>query len=135
MHCHTFADEITIESVLNIQEMNHQSGKIEVNEKAKFVKSHQSTKVRISTKIPIAMEKYETMPQLGRFTLRDEGRTIAVGKINKYKPHKVESSIQIKGATKPQEPAKSDKNAALVFDMESGTTGQAKKDLGTIAEE
>jgi hypothetical protein len=26
------------------------------------------------------------MPQLGRFTLRDEGRTIAVGKVLKYKP-------------------------------------------------
>jgi len=28
------------------------------------------------------------MPQLGRFTLRDEGRTIAVGKVLKYKPAK-----------------------------------------------
>ena len=28
------------------------------------------------------------MPQLGRFTLRDEGKTIAVGKILRYKPSK-----------------------------------------------
>jgi translation elongation factor EF-1alpha len=41
----------------------------------------------------LAIEKFETIPQLGRFTLRDEGRTIAAGKILKYKPHKVESSI------------------------------------------
>jgi len=43
----------------------------------------------------MAMEKFENLPQLGRFTLRDEGRTIAVGKITKYKPHKVVSSIQV----------------------------------------
>jgi hypothetical protein len=28
------------------------------------------------------------MPQLGRFTIRDEGRTIAVGKVLRYKPAK-----------------------------------------------
>lgn len=28
------------------------------------------------------------MPQLGRFTLRDEGKTIAVGKVLRYKPAK-----------------------------------------------
>jgi len=28
------------------------------------------------------------MPQLGRFTLRDEGKTIGVGKVLRYKPSK-----------------------------------------------
>ena len=45
------------------------------------------------------MEKFDVLPQMGRFTLRDEGRTIAVGKITKYKPHKVVSTIQVRGAT------------------------------------
>lgn len=78
--------------------MNVISGKMEINEKAKFVRSHQSCRVRISCSHPLAMEKFDVLPQLGRFTLRDEGRTIAVGKITKYKPHKVVSSIQVSGA-------------------------------------
>ena len=82
------------------------------------------------------MEKFEVLPQMGRFTLRDEGRTIAVGKITKYKPHKIVSSIQVKGAPQSsQQPQKADKNEALVFDMESGTTGKAQKQLDAIAEE
>lgn len=81
----------------------------------------------------MAMEKFENLPQLGRFTLRDEGRTIAVGKITKYKPHKVVSSIQVQGA--PTASAKSDKNEALTFNMETGDVQQAAKKLDVIAEE
>jgi len=29
------------------------------------------------------MEPFKTFPQMGRFTLRDEGRTIAIGKVLK----------------------------------------------------
>lgn len=92
MHCHTFADDITIDTILEVRDLNA-AGKYETNEKAKFIKSMQQCRVRISTRTPLAMEKYEVLPQMGRFTLRDEGRTIAVGKILKYKPHKVLSTI------------------------------------------
>ena len=39
--------------------------------------------VRIQVEKPICAELFENVPQLGRFTLRDEGRTIAIGKIIK----------------------------------------------------
>jgi hypothetical protein len=95
--------------------------------------------VRISTRLPLAMEKFEVLPQLGRFTLRDEGRTIAVGKILKYKPHKVQSSIQVASTPASQNQAQaaatSDKCEALVFDMETGKESQAAKKLDAIAEE
>jgi len=39
--------------------------------------------------VPIPLEKHEFLEQMGRFTLRDEGKTIAVGKVLKYKPVKV----------------------------------------------
>ena len=29
------------------------------------------------------METYDVMPQLGRFSIRDEGKTIAIGKVTK----------------------------------------------------
>ena len=41
---------------------------------------------RIQTRVPIPLEKHDVIPQMGRFTLRDEGKTIALGKVLKYKP-------------------------------------------------
>ena len=35
----------------------------------------------IETTQPICVERFADYPQLGRFTLRDEGRTIAIGKV------------------------------------------------------
>ena len=49
----------------------------------KFVKGNTVAIVRIQVEKPICVEKFENVPQLGRFTLRDEGRTIAIGKIVK----------------------------------------------------
>lgn len=134
MHCHTFADDITIKDLLSVEEVNLASGAIETKEMPKFIKSFCKARVRISTKIPLAIEKFDVLPQLGRFTLRDEGRTIAVGKILKYKPHKVESSIQVAGLPAGATKA-ADKNEALIFDMESGQVSTAKKALDSIAEE
>lgn len=89
MHCHTFADECVIKDIISCQEKSHTSGNMETKEAPKFVKSFTTCRVRITTRNPIAIEKFETIPQLGRFTLRDEGKTIAAGKILKYKPHAV----------------------------------------------
>ena len=49
----------------------------------KFAKSGGIVIVRIQVEKPICVELFENVPQLGRFTLRDEGRTIAIGKIIK----------------------------------------------------
>jgi peptide chain release factor subunit 3 len=37
----------------------------------------------IETTAPVCVERFTDYPQLGRFTLRDEGRTIAIGKVTK----------------------------------------------------
>lgn len=62
MHCHTYSEDIQIESILSIMEENKQTGAIEPNDKVKFLRSHQTAKVRISTKVPLAMEKYDVLP-------------------------------------------------------------------------
>lgn len=36
---------------------------------------------KIETTAPICLETYKDHPQLGRFTLRDEGKTVAMGKV------------------------------------------------------
>merc|ERR1719479_802608 len=57
------------------------------NEKSKtrprFIKQEQIAIVRFEAHHPICMETFKDHPQLGRFTLRDEGTTIAIGKILK----------------------------------------------------
>ncbi len=50
---------------------------------AKFVKSGTVVIARIEVEKQICAELFDVVPQLGRFTLRDEGRTIAIGKIIK----------------------------------------------------
>lgn len=40
----------------------------------------------IETNQPIAVERFAEYPQLGRFTVREEGRTVGIGKITKLIP-------------------------------------------------
>lgn len=47
------------------------------------MKSGTLVNVRIAVEKQICIELFEKVPQLGRFTLRDEGRTIAIGKITR----------------------------------------------------
>jgi peptide chain release factor subunit 3 len=98
IHCHTFADECVIKDIISTQEKNNTSGNMETKEAPKFVKSFTNCRVRITTRIPIAIEKFEVIPQLGRFTLRDEGKTIAAGTILKYKPHAVVPLVKVSSA-------------------------------------
>jgi len=134
MHCHTWADDITVEAISEVRDWNAAADKWEVNEKARFARSMQQIKCKISCRVALAIEKFEVLPQMGHFTLRDEGRTIAVGKILKYKPHKVQSTIQVAGTPAGQQ-QKADKNEALVFDMDKGEVQKAKKQLDVIAED
>ncbi len=46
----------------------------------KFVKGNTLAMARIQVEKLICVEKFENVPQLGRFTLRDEGTTIAIRK-------------------------------------------------------
>jgi len=140
MHCHTFADECVIKDIISCEEKNNTSGQMETKQAPKFVKSFTNCRVRITTRNPIAIEKFETIPQLGRFTLRDEGRTIAAGRILKYKPA-VASALVAK--TTPEESktgapstgdAAKDKNQTLLYDPESGTVVNSLKTTEAIAE-
>ena len=44
------------------------------------------TQVRIQMVNTVCIERFKDYPQLGRFTLRDEGRTVAIGKVEKLRP-------------------------------------------------
>jgi translation elongation factor EF-1alpha len=41
----------------------------------------------LKTTLPVALEKFEVLPILSQFTLRDNDKTIGVGKVLKYLPY------------------------------------------------
>lgn len=87
MHIHTFNDEIIIKDIMKLIDTNIATGEKTEKIKPQFAKSQQKIIVRIAPKNPVALEKFDSIQQMGRFTLRDEGKTICVGKVLKYKPY------------------------------------------------
>lgn len=78
MHIHTFNDEIVIQEI-DETTSKQPKGEDVVKKKPSFATSFQKMICKIAPKNPLCLEKFETMAQLGRFTLRDEGQTICVG--------------------------------------------------------
>lgn len=85
MHLHTIADEIVIKTIDGVYELDG-SGKEYLKPKPKYVKSGSRIVAKITTRVPVCLEKFSDVAHMGQFTLRDEGKTIALGKVLKYKP-------------------------------------------------
>lgn len=51
--------------------------------KSKFVKQDEKCILRLESAEPFCLETFLEFPQMGRFTLRDEGKTVAIGKVVK----------------------------------------------------
>lgn len=127
LHIHTVADEATVKDIMVCYEKNDK-GEITEKQRPQFAKSFSKVICRIQTRAPIPLEKHDYLPQLGKFTLRDEGRTIAVGKVLKYKPVKVNTFVAPSTATTAQtqqvQPAQIEVivKEDMVYDMETGET-------------
>ena len=85
LHYHTFIEECTIIPKTEINK------KTKTETKVKFVRSQSRIKAFVKTKNILCGEKYENFANLGRFSMRYEGSTIAIGKVMKVKPYKNES--------------------------------------------
>lgn len=85
MHIHQLEVECTISKLLG--EIDKKTGKIGVKN-PKFVKPGMKAIARMVTAVPICIEPFVVFPQLGRFMIRDEGKTIAVGTVLKIKEMK-----------------------------------------------
>lgn len=135
IHMHTFADTCTIKDILEAKEKDVQSGEIMTKEKPKFVRSFAKAKVRIAFNQKVPVEKFEQLAALGRFTLRDEGKTIALGRVLKYKPASSSTAnVRTAAAAKPTTTATADKSEDLVFNLETGETSKAKAQMTKIEE-
>jgi len=77
LHVHTLEVEVQVVELVCVMDP---SGK---KMKRPFARTGQQcvAKVRITSDLNTCLEKFEDFPALGRVTLRDEGKTIAIGKV------------------------------------------------------
>jgi peptide chain release factor subunit 3 len=78
MHVHTVEIEVTCTELINVID----KGK---TMKRPFGRQGQMVTCKLLLPIGTCMDTFEVNPALGRVTLRDEGRTIAIGKILQMK--------------------------------------------------
>lgn len=80
MHIHCAAEEITVKALICL--VDKKSGE-KSKTRPRFVKQDQVAIMRIECSGLICLEQFKLFPQMGRFTLRDENKTIAIGKVLK----------------------------------------------------
>jgi peptide chain release factor subunit 3 len=78
LHIHCLVEECEISRILHLLDTKSKEKK-----KANFAISGSIVVAKIAVSKPLCIEKFKKVPQMGRFTLRDEGKTIAIGKVNK----------------------------------------------------
>jgi peptide chain release factor subunit 3 len=79
LHIHTAEEEVTVVKLCS--EIDKKTGEAKPGPPPRFVKSGALCVCVLKTSRSICVEKFEQLQQLGRFTLRDEGRTIGIGKV------------------------------------------------------
>ncbi|CAN0315599.1 unnamed protein product [Lampetra fluviatilis] len=80
LHIHTCVEEVQIKALLCL--VDKKSGE-KSQTRPRFVKQDQVCIARLRAVGAICLETFKDFPQMGRFTLRDEGKTIAIGKVLK----------------------------------------------------
>jgi peptide chain release factor subunit 3 len=80
LHLQAMSEEVTIKALICL--VDKKTGD-KSKTRPRFIKQDQIAIARFVSNHPICMETFKDHPQLGRFTLRDEGTTIAIGKILK----------------------------------------------------
>merc|ERR1712088_341032 len=79
LHLQAIIEEVTLKAIICL--VDKKTG--EKQPRARFIKQDQHAIVRFQSEDIICMETFKDHPQLGRFTLRDEGKTIAIGMVLK----------------------------------------------------
>jgi len=83
MHIHTIQAECEVDQIL--YQMDKKTKK---KIQSPIIKKFCDGALKIKLEKPICIEKFEDNITMGRFTLRDENKTIAIGKIMKLQPYK-----------------------------------------------
>uniref|UniRef100_A0A8C7FDB1 G1 to S phase transition 1 n=1 Tax=Oncorhynchus kisutch TaxID=8019 RepID=A0A8C7FDB1_ONCKI len=85
LHIHTCIEEVQITALICL--VDKKTGE-KSKTRPRFVKQDQVCIARLRCAGTICLETFKDFPQMGRFTLRDEGKTIAIGKVLKLVPEK-----------------------------------------------
>ncbi|XP_062330055.1 eukaryotic peptide chain release factor GTP-binding subunit ERF3A isoform X3 [Osmerus eperlanus] len=85
LHIHTCIEEVQITALICL--VDKKTGE-KSKMRPRFVKQDQVCIARLRAAGTICLETFKDFPQMGRFTLRDEGKTIAIGKVLKLVPEK-----------------------------------------------
>uniref|UniRef100_A0A8C7ZQR4 G1 to S phase transition 1 n=1 Tax=Oryzias sinensis TaxID=183150 RepID=A0A8C7ZQR4_9TELE len=85
LHIHTCIEEVQITALICL--VDKKTGD-KSKTRPRFVKQDQVCIARLRAAGVICLETFKDFPQMGRFTLRDEGKTIAIGKVLKLVPEK-----------------------------------------------
>jgi len=80
LHLQAIIEEVTLKALICL--VDKKTGE-KSKTRPRFIKQDQVAIVRFQSDDVICMETFKDHPQLGRFTLRDEGKTIAIGKVLK----------------------------------------------------
>jgi len=80
LHLQAIIEEVTLKALICL--VDKKTGE-KSKTRPRFIKQDQIAIVRFQSDDVICMETFKDHPQLGRFTLRDEGKTIAIGKVLK----------------------------------------------------
>lgn len=87
IHAHTASIAAKITEI--VAKLDPRTGK-EVEKNPQFIKAGDSAIVKFQPIKPMVVEKFSDFPQLGRFAMRDMGKTVGIGVIVDVKPAKVE---------------------------------------------
>ncbi|KAK0409891.1 hypothetical protein QR680_004821 [Steinernema hermaphroditum] len=100
---------------------------------ARFVKQDEKCIMRLVSTEPFCMEPFKLFPQLGRFTLRDEGKTIAIGKVLKMpKKHSDRKEVPAEAEQSSSQAEHDDEEAE---DIPAGQKNPKWWDIGTFSKE
>ncbi|KAI5723068.1 hypothetical protein M8J76_000838 [Diaphorina citri] len=80
MHIHCVAEEVNVKALICL--IDKKTGE-KSKTRPRFVKQDQIAIMRLEAAGVICLDQFKLFPQMGRFTLRDEGKTIAIGKVLK----------------------------------------------------
>ena len=87
IHAHTASVASRIVEIIG--RVDPRTGKI-VEKNPQFIKAGQSAIIRFKPIKPMVVEKFRDFPALGRFAMRDMGKTVGIGVVIDVKPMKVE---------------------------------------------
>ena len=87
IHAHTASVACRIVEIIG--KLDPKTGKI-AEKNPQFIRPGESAVIKFKPIKPMVVEKYSDFPQLGRFAMRDMGKTVGIGVIIDVKPVKVE---------------------------------------------